>query len=94
MTDEADPPDDRPGGPDEGPASAPAPDSPFGLPADEVPDVVAARDHVLDELVRFVRALRRAGAEVPANATLTAARALVEVGFEREAAEPALRAAL
>jgi uncharacterized protein with von Willebrand factor type A (vWA) domain len=59
-----------------------------------VPDFVAARDHVLDELVRFVRALRRAGADVPANAALTAARALVELGFEREAARAGLRAAL
>jgi uncharacterized protein with von Willebrand factor type A (vWA) domain len=62
--------------------------------AGDVPDFVAARDHVREELVRFVRALRRAGADVPANATLTAGRALVELGFEREAAHAGLRAAL
>jgi uncharacterized protein with von Willebrand factor type A (vWA) domain len=65
-----------------------------GVGDGEVPDFVGARDHVLDELVRFVRALRRAGAEVPANATLTAARTLVELGFEREPARAGLRAAL
>jgi uncharacterized protein with von Willebrand factor type A (vWA) domain len=58
-----------------------------------VPDLVGARDHTVDELVRFVRALRRAGADVPANAAVTAARALVEVGFDRERARTALRAA-
>lgn len=61
----------------------------------DVPDFVAARDHVRDELVRFVRALRRAGADVPANAATTAARALVVVGFDdRERAQTALRACL
>ena len=61
----------------------------------EVPDFVAARDHVRDELVRFVRALRRAGADVPANAAMTAARALVVVGFDdRDRARIALRACL
>jgi uncharacterized protein with von Willebrand factor type A (vWA) domain len=61
----------------------------------EIPDFVAARDHAIDELVRFVRALRRAGVSVPANAGTTAARALVEVGFEdRERARVALRACL
>jgi len=63
-------------------------------PTDEIPDFGQARDHVLDELVRFTRTLRRAGAEVPANVTLTAARALVELGFDRERARAALRAAL
>lgn len=61
---------------------------------DEIPDFGKARDHVLDELVRFARTLRRSGAEVPANAALTGARALVEVGFERDPARAALRAAL
>jgi len=60
----------------------------------EIPEFVAVRDHVRGELVRFVRSLRRAGAEVPANATLTAARALVELGFERGPARAGLRAAL
>lgn len=62
---------------------------------DSIPDFVAARDHALNELVRFVRALRRAGVNVPANASQTAARALVEVGFEeRERVKIALRASL
>ena len=61
----------------------------------DVPDFVAARDHVRDELVRFTRALRRAGVDVPANAQTTAARALVEVGFGDEGrANAALRACL
>lgn len=61
----------------------------------EVPDFVAARDHVRDELIRFVRTLRRAGVNVPANAGTTAARALVAVGFEdRERARVALQACL
>lgn len=62
---------------------------------DAVPDFVAARDHVREELLRFVRALRRAGASVPANASTTAARALVEVGLEdRDRARIALKASL
>ncbi|GAA0472047.1 VWA domain-containing protein (plasmid) [Halococcus dombrowskii] len=61
----------------------------------EVPDFVVARDHVRNELIRFVRALRRTRVNVPANAGTTAARALVEVGFEdRERAQIALRACL
>ena len=61
----------------------------------DVPDFVAARDHVRDELVRFARALRRAGVDVPANAATTAARALVVVGFDdHERARTALRACL
>jgi uncharacterized protein with von Willebrand factor type A (vWA) domain len=59
----------------------------------DVPDFVTTRDHVRDELVRFLRALRRAGVSVPANAAPSAARALVEVGFDDEAeARAALRA--
>ena len=51
--------------------------------------------HVREELVRFVRALRRAGASVPANAATTAARALAEVGLDdRDRARTALRASL
>jgi uncharacterized protein with von Willebrand factor type A (vWA) domain len=59
------------------------------------PEFVAAGDHVREELVRFVRSLRRAGAAVPANAATTAARALVAVGFDdRDRVRAALRASL
>jgi uncharacterized protein with von Willebrand factor type A (vWA) domain len=58
-----------------------------------IPDFVAVRDHVRDELVRFTRALRQAGAHVPANASMTGARALVQIGFDdRERVHSALRA--
>jgi uncharacterized protein with von Willebrand factor type A (vWA) domain len=60
-----------------------------------IPDFVAVRDHVRDELVRFTRALRQAGAYVPANASMTGARALVQIGFgfdDRERVRSALRA--
>lgn len=60
---------------------------------DDIPDFVAVRDHVRDELVRFTRALRRAGAHVPANASMTGAQALVQIGFtERERVRAALQA--
>ncbi|MFB6233718.1 MAG: VWA domain-containing protein [Haloarculaceae archaeon] len=63
--------------------------------ADRVPDVPDIRDGVRRDLVTFVRALRRAGVGVPANAGVVAARALVTVGFDDEArARAALRAAL
>jgi uncharacterized protein with von Willebrand factor type A (vWA) domain len=59
------------------------------------PSFAAARDDVLEELVRFVRALRRAGADVPANAAKDAAGALVELGFDdRDAVRAGLRATL
>lgn len=59
----------------------------------DVPDFVAVRDHVRDELVRFTRTLRRAGAQVPANASMTGAKALAQIGFtERERVRTALRA--
>jgi uncharacterized protein with von Willebrand factor type A (vWA) domain len=59
------------------------------------PDVVAARDRVLATLLEFTRELERAGAEVPANASVNGARALVEVGFgSEERARAALRATL
>ena len=59
------------------------------------PNLVAVRDGVIRELVAFARALRRAGVAVPANAGVTAARTLVEVGFDDERrARAALRAAL
>ncbi|MFB6297891.1 MAG: VWA domain-containing protein [Salinirussus sp.] len=52
-------------------------------------------DRVRDELVRFVGALRAAGAEVPANASLEAARALGVVGFDdRDRARTAVQAAV
>ncbi|WP_121820300.1 VWA domain-containing protein [Halostella salina] len=64
-------------------------------PAGDVPDVAGVRDDVVDALLTFVRTLRRAGVDVPANAPLVAARALVEVGFDDEdRARAALRAAL
>jgi uncharacterized protein with von Willebrand factor type A (vWA) domain len=66
-----------------------------GIDPDGVPDVAGTRDRVMADLLGFVRALQRAGATVPANASLTAARALVEVGFDDEArARSALRATL
>jgi len=42
---------------------------------DEVPNVAGIRDDVLTDLVAFVRALRRGGVAVPANAAIVAARA-------------------
>ncbi len=63
--------------------------------ADRVPDVATVRDDVRRDLVAFVRALRRAGVAVPANAGVVAARALVAVGFgDEDRARAALRAAL
>ena len=63
--------------------------------AEETPDFVAARDHVLDSVLAFARALRQSGARVPANASLDATRALVEVGFDdRERVRAAMRASL
>jgi len=62
---------------------------------DYVPDVSGIRDDVRTDLVTFVRALQRAGVDVPANAGVVATRALVEVGFEDEnRARAALRAVL
>jgi uncharacterized protein with von Willebrand factor type A (vWA) domain len=55
----------------------------------------AVDEHVRTELVGFVRALRRAGASVPANAATTAARALGTVGLEdRDRVRTALKASL
>ncbi len=62
---------------------------------DGVPDVTTIRDDVRRDLVTFVRALRRAGVDVPANAGVVAARALVAVGFDDEdRARAALRSVL
>jgi uncharacterized protein with von Willebrand factor type A (vWA) domain len=62
--------------------------------AGDVPDFVSIRDKIVDELVRFIQELRRAGVAVPADAAQTAGRALVEVGFQRDDAQAALRASL
>lgn len=52
-------------------------------------------DHVRSELVDFLRALRRRGVAVPANAGQAGVRTLLEVGLtDRERARTALRAAL
>ena len=61
---------------------------------DAVPDFVAARDHVIGELVRFADTLRAHDATIPAHACIDASKALVEVGFEKERARPALKATL
>lgn len=59
------------------------------------PDFSAARDHVLREVVRLARLLRRDGAAVPANAALPAVEALIHVGLDdRRRARAALRATL
>jgi hypothetical protein len=64
------------------------------MPTDP-PDFVAARDHVRKQLVTFARTLRAEGAAVPANGSLEATRALVEVGLaDRERVRAALKAAL
>lgn len=57
--------------------------------------VAAASDHVREALAQFVRALRRAGVDVHANAATDAARALATVGFgDEDRARAALRACL
>lgn len=67
----------------------------FDADPDEVPDFAAARDHVLTQLLSFVRVLRRTGVRVPATASIEAARALVETGFDDEdRARTALRSVL
>jgi uncharacterized protein with von Willebrand factor type A (vWA) domain len=66
-----------------------------GADGDDVPDVAGIRDEIRSDLVTFVRALRRAGVAVPANAAVVAGQALVTVGFDdEERAHAALRAAL
>jgi len=67
----------------------------FGGSPGEVPDFEAAREHVLREVVRFARLLRRDGVSVPASATLPAVEALVRVGFDdRRRVRAALHATL
>jgi uncharacterized protein with von Willebrand factor type A (vWA) domain len=51
----------------------------------ETPDFVAARDHVIGQVVGFVRQLRAAGVSVPANAALSATAALTEIGLDDRA---------
>ncbi|WP_436933748.1 vWA domain-containing protein [Halovenus marina] len=52
-------------------------------------------DRFREELVAFTRALRQQGADVPANASQTAAEALAEIGLsDRERVQRSLRAAL
>ena len=59
------------------------------------PDFVAAREHVLREVVRLERELRRSGAAVPVNAALSATEAVAEVGLaDRRAVRAATRATL
>lgn len=61
----------------------------------DTPDFVAAREHVLREVVRLERQLRRAGANVPVNAALAATEALAAVGVgDREAVRAATHATL
>lgn len=61
----------------------------------EIFDLMDTCDDVRSDLVTFVRTLRQAGVDVPVNAGVTAARAMVEVGFnDEERARAALRAVL
>ena len=62
---------------------------------DTTPEFSAARTHLLVELLRFVRILRRDGVSVPASGSLAAARALAVVGLDdKSAVSAALRASL
>lgn len=61
---------------------------------DDVPDVAAARDHVVSELVRFTRVLQQAGVDVPANAAIDGARVLVELGLDDQSSARAGLAAV
>ncbi|WP_152042152.1 VWA domain-containing protein [Salinigranum salinum] len=62
---------------------------------DETPDFVAARDHVLREVVLFARTLREEGVSVPANAAISATEALCAVGLtDREGVRAATHATL
>jgi len=87
MADEGPPGEDGPPGGDGPPDQAD--------PTGERATVVAAREALLVHLVAFARALRRQGAQVPPDATLTGARAIAVVGLEdRDRVRIALRAAL
>lgn len=50
-----------------------------------VPDFSAARDHVVTEVVLFVRRLRDKGVDIPANVALAASEALATVGLDDRA---------
>ncbi|MDY6764703.1 MAG: VWA domain-containing protein [Halobacteria archaeon] len=64
----------------------------FTDPDEGVLDFEAARDHVINQVIGFARDLKRKGVEIPANASITATRALVEVGFDdRDRAKAALK---
>lgn len=90
-----DPPDsDRPVG-----STVGSDDDPDGIDSytsdDATPVFSAARTHLLIELLRFARILRRDGVSVPASGSLDAARALAVVGLDDKAAVgTALRASL
>mgnify|MGYP000492402660 CR=1 FL=1 len=59
------------------------------------PPFPATRDRIIEEVVRFVRQLRAAGVEVPADGGLAAAQALGTVGLaDEDRARAALHAAL
>lgn len=59
------------------------------------PAIAETRNQVIEEVIRFVRQLRAAGVDVPADGGLTAARALGTVGLSAEdRARAALHAAL
>jgi hypothetical protein len=61
----------------------------------QTPDFVAAREHVLGEVVTFARRLRRHGLSVPANAALSATEALCAVGLsDRDGVRAATHATL
>ncbi len=59
-----------------------------------LPHPAKTADRMNRELLAFVRRLRATGVAVPANAAVTAARTVVEVGFDRESVRVALRASL
>lgn len=66
-----------------------------GGSVDGLAEAADVRERLVQELVMFVRALRDRGAAVPADATLSGARALAVVGLDdRERTQAALRAAL
>ncbi|MFB6354721.1 MAG: VWA domain-containing protein [Halobacteriales archaeon] len=66
-----------------------------GSSVDGLAGTAGVRQRLVDELVTFVRALRDRGAAVPADATLSGARALAVVGLDdRDRTRAALRAAL
>ncbi|WP_435348489.1 vWA domain-containing protein [Haloarchaeobius sp. HRN-SO-5] len=63
--------------------------------AGDPPDFVAARDHVVQQVVDFARRLRAEGVSVPANAGLPATEALAQVGLDdRERVRAAMHATL